>query len=71
MLTDNPGDIIMFRRIKRGTSQKRPRPENSRFGGGSIALLSKRGLGYNLSNYNWIGKTWMDDFNNGKMPSLN
>ena len=73
-LTNEPGNLLMYRTIIRGSTHKRPRPENSRFGAGSItASLTKRGIEFKLDEHNWIGKTWIIKYNGGEgnLPSLN
>ena len=63
MLTADKTNSEMHRMVIRGSSHKRPRPQNSRFGGGSItASLSQRGIKAKewYNEYNWIGKTWAE-----------
>ena len=66
----------MYRIVIRGTTHQRQRPETSqRFGGESLIVpLSKRDMTADNSDFqeeNWLGKTWMKEFNNSKMASLN
>ena len=77
-LTDEPDNAEMYRIVIRGTTHQRQRPENSqRFGGESLIVpLSKRDMTKggeygDFSEQNWLGKTWMREFNNSKMASLN
>ena len=65
---NEPDNTDVHRIIIRGSTHKRPRPENSRFGAGSItASLTKRGIEYEgwEKSTNWIGKTWMKQYNGG------
>ena len=60
MLTDDKDNSDLLRIVIRGSSHKRPRPQNSRFGGGPLAVpLAKRGVQWNKDGVNWIGKSWM------------
>ena len=59
MLTEDQGDTRMHRIIFRGTTHERARPQNIRFGGGSmIASLTKRKITDRWES-DWIGKTWL------------
>ena len=68
----------MDRAVVRGSSHRRPRPESLRFNGGLIVTpMLHRNISAGIDNfypsetYNWIGQTWMREFNFGMMPSLN
>ena len=81
-LTDDLDNADMHRIVIRGVSHKRPRPSNSRFGGPKSLPLKKRAIQQSLFDklkgvfkdgeheFNWLGMTWMQKFNEGKMPSL-
>ena len=72
MLTEDKDNSEMYRFVIRSKTHKRPRPENSRFGGSITESLSKRAAKNGGSKeMNWIGESWMKEFNNGKLPSLN
>ena len=64
MLTDDKANPLFHRFILRSTTHKRARPQNQRFGQGSITdLLSLRKAGgrtwdERIDEENWIGKTW-------------
>ena len=64
----------MHRYILRSTTHKRARPQNSRFGAGSITVsLTKRDMtntDWSETN-NWLGRTWFEEYNKYKDPSLN
>ena len=60
-LTNEPENLELHRMVLRGSSHRRPRPDNSeRFGSGSIiATLAQRSItGFKLEEYNWLGFTW-------------
>ena len=82
MLTDEPENSEMHRIVIRGTSHKRQRPERSmRFiagkGQDSLTLRKitenkgKGNYGITIVEFNWLGTTWMVEFNKGLLPSLN
>lgn len=76
-LTDEPNNTEMQRSIIRGSTHERSRPENKRFGQGSLTLsLTKRDMSADTGKYgadqmNWVGVTWCEEYNNKKHPSLN
>ena len=71
MLTNDKDNVKLHRFVIRGTSHIRPRPQNCRFGGGSLTSpLKKRGIKFKSGECNWIGETWMDEYNNGELPSM-
>ena len=60
--------------VLRGITHLRPRPDNSeRFGSGSlIATLAQRNAfgDFDGDTFNWLGKTWVKEQNNDKLPSM-
>ena len=64
----------------RGSNHKRSRPENSKFVVGptnnsfvwrNITVASGKDRKDAIAEFNWLGRTWMKEFNGYKMPSLN
>ena len=53
----------LYRFVIRGSTHKRARPQNSRFGGGSITNLTKTGIAFKRGEDNWLGNTWKEKFN--------
>ena len=56
----------LHRFVIRGSTHKRARPNNSRFIGGSItnSLTKRSAKGGSGGENNWIGRTWMKEYNN-------
>lgn len=71
MLSADKDNSQMYRIVFRGTSHERARPQNSRFGGGSITNLTKTGIAWKSGEANWLGLSWKKKFNKNKLPSLN
>ena len=72
-LTNEPENSDFHRLVLRGTSHVRPRPDNSeRFGSGSlIASFARRSVaGFDPDEMNWLGYTWMKEYNNDELPSM-
>lgn len=55
----------MYRFVIRGSTHKRRRPNNARFGGGSIiaTLVKRKATDVGIAEYNWLGFKWMETFN--------
>ena len=67
--TDDPGNTKMQRLVLRGETHHRQRPQNARFVVGSdMDSLTKREIGD--GEWNWLGETWIREYNNRKPPSL-
>ena len=77
MLSKDPENAAMYRAVMRGTTHERQRPQSERFSGPISSLDNpKRKLREGkddggIIDINWIGRTWIYEHNNGKLPSLN
>ena len=71
--TTQPGNFMMYRKIYRGQTHIRKRPDslkNSRFTVGlEFDSLTKRSV--SDADYNWLGREWQWNHNNFLNPTLN
>lgn len=69
-LTDDPGKFMMYRKIYRGFTHHRKRPQNRRF---TAVLENQQPSKKSIIGYDpcWLGNTWWTDFNDKRYPSLN
>ena len=67
--TADKDNTELKRFVLRGSTHERRRPDNSRFIVGSNSdSLTKRSI--TDDDWCWLGFTWYEEFNNGKLPSL-
>lgn len=72
VLTDEPGNITLYRKVLRSNTHKRSRGDNSRFSGPITAnSLNPRDMKDGGENPdNWLGWEWFEKLNNAKYPSM-
>ena len=63
-------EIKLHRKVLRGRSHKRQRPNNLRFKDKITQNLKKRNMKYEYGQFNWIGETWKNGLNKGIAPSF-